>query len=73
MFSGCPKINNSKGLWSQDCISFLSYCTKKKPSDRPPTDWLLKHPWLVKCGNDTNTTRLVSVIEAVKKLKESGR
>jgi hypothetical protein len=61
------------GLWSNDCINFLQVCTKKKPAERPPSEYLLKHPWLVKCGSDTNNTRLVPIIASIKKLKQEQR
>jgi len=60
---GVPPLKEEN--WSEEMRMFISSCLKMNPKERPPVEELLSHnAWLQ--GSDSNKSRLVPVIEAVK-------
>jgi len=69
---GVPPLKEPK-KWSIEMIDFLNKCTSMDSKSRPTVEQLSAHAWLIPAGTDRNVSRLIPVIEAVKKKKEEDK
>jgi hypothetical protein len=67
---GVPALQQPE-KWSDNFKEFLGLCLKMKADARPTIKELLKHPWMIPAASDSNTSRLMPVIEACKQYRRS--
>jgi len=62
---GIPSVTNPE-QWSEEYLSLMKHCLKKKPNKRPTIDELRENPWVVQASLDKNTSRLIPLIQRKK-------